>query len=82
MFEIFFMMSSHMNCMLVCHPREMRENMFLGKMLTIELKIQDVAGLQSLILNEMHKPPYIVHPGYKNMIISLRKKIFWPILKE
>ena len=38
-FEIFFMMTSHVNCMLVCHAGEMRENMPLGKMLTIEMKI-------------------------------------------
>ena len=41
----------------------------------------DVAYLKLLILNEMHKPPYVGHPGYQNMITTLRKQFFWPNLK-
>ena len=98
--EIYLMMTSHVNCMLVCLAGEMRENIPLGKMLTIELKmpisirlfstfslvfmwlyLHDVIGLQLLIVNEMHKPPYAGHPGYQKMITTLRKQIFWPRLK-
>ena len=43
--------------------------------------MHDVVGLKLLILNEMHKPPYAGHPGYQNMITTLKKKIFWPTLK-
>ena len=30
----------------------------------------------------MHKPPYAGHPSYQKMITTLRKKLFWPNLKE
>jgi len=37
-----------------------------------------VVDLKLFILNEMHKPPYAEHPGYQNMITTLKKKLFWP----
>ena len=41
----------------------------------------NVAYLKLFILNEMHKPHYVGHPGYQNMITSLRKQFFCPNLK-
>ena len=29
----------------------------------------------------MHKPPYAGHPGYQKMITTLKKQLFWPIIK-
>jgi len=40
------------------------------------------AYLKLFILNEMNKPLYAGHFGYQNMITTLRKKLFWPNLKE
>ena len=40
-----------------------------------------VADLKLFILNEMHKPPYVGHPGYQKMITDLRKQFFCPRLK-
>ena len=37
-----------------------------------------VVDLKLIILNEMHKPPYVGHLGYQNMITTLKKKFFWP----
>ena len=42
----------------------------------------NVAYLKLFILNEMQKPPYVEHPGYQKMIITLRKQSVWPNLKE
>ena len=42
----------------------------------------NVAYLNMFLLNEMHKPPYARHLGYQKMITSLKKKLFWPNLKE
>ena len=41
----------------------------------------DVVDLKLFILNEMHKPLYAGQPGYKNMITTLRKQLFWPRLR-
>ena len=41
----------------------------------------NVVDLKLFILNEMHKPPYVGHPGYQKMITSVGKQLFWPILK-
>ena len=41
-----------------------------------------VADLKLFILNEMHKPPYVGHPSYQKMIISLRNQLFFSNLKE
>ena len=32
------------------------------------------------ILNEIHKPHYVGHPSYQNIITTLRKQFFWPKL--
>ena len=50
MMEIFLMMNSPVNCRIVCHVGEMRENMPLGKMLTIELKMPISIQLFSIFL--------------------------------
>ena len=41
----------------------------------------NVAYLKLFVLNEMHRTPYAGHPGYKKMITTLKKKLFWPKLK-
>ena len=41
-----------------------------------------IVDLKLFILDDMHKPPYARHPGYQKMITSLKKKLFWPNLKE
>ena len=48
-----------------------KDRLYIPKNLDIKL----------LILNEMHKPPYAGHPGYRKMITALRKQFFWLGLK-
>ena len=33
--------------------------------------------LKSLILSDMHKVPYVGHPGYQKKIIVVKKKYYW-----
>jgi hypothetical protein len=33
-------------------------------------------------MGELHKRPYIGHPGYQKMITAKRKQFYWPGLKE
>lgn len=39
-------------------------------------------NLKNLTLDEYHNIPYVGHPGYQKMITALRKKFFWPSMKE
>jgi hypothetical protein len=38
--------------------------------------------LKNLILSEMHKVPYVGHPGYQNTIVTIKKQYFWPGMKK
>ena len=43
--------------------------------------IMYVPKVKLLILDEIHKTPYSVHPGYQKTITMLRKEYFWPNMK-
>jgi hypothetical protein len=38
--------------------------------------------LKKFILDELHKRPYVGHPGYQKMITNLRKLFYWPRMKK
>jgi hypothetical protein len=38
--------------------------------------------LKMIILDELHKNPYFGHPLYQKMITTLRKKFYWPNMKN
>jgi hypothetical protein len=38
--------------------------------------------LKSLLFSEMHKVPYVGHPGYQKTIIAIKKQYFWPSMKR
>jgi hypothetical protein len=38
--------------------------------------------LKSLILSEMHKVPYVGHPGYQKTLVTVNKQYFWPSVKK
>ena len=42
----------------------------------------DIAYPKWFNSNVLHKPPYARHPSDQKMITSLKKKLFWPNLKE
>ena len=45
------------------------------------LHVPNVPNIKLLILNEIHKTPYLGHPGYQKTITMLRKDYFWPNMK-
>ena len=47
-----------------------------------KLYVPNVLEIQLFIMNEMHKPPFVGHPGYQQMVTALRKQFFWPGLKS
>jgi hypothetical protein len=42
------------------------------------LYIPDCDDLKRFIMDELHKRPYIGHPGYQKIIIATRKQFYWP----
>ena len=46
------------------------------------LYIPDYDDLKRFIMDELHKRPYIGHPGYQKMITTTRKQFYWPGLKK
>jgi hypothetical protein len=46
------------------------------------LYIPDCDDLKRFIMDELHKRPYIGHPGYQKMIMATRKQFYWPRLKK
>ena len=46
------------------------------------LYIPNVPKIKLLILNEIHKTPYLGHPGYQKTITMLTKDYFWPNMKN
>jgi hypothetical protein len=38
--------------------------------------------LKKLLLSEMHKVPYVGNPGYQNTIAAVKKKYYWPGMKN
>jgi hypothetical protein len=46
------------------------------------LYIPDCDDLKRFIMDELHKRPYIGHPGYQKMITTTRKQFYWPRLKK
>jgi hypothetical protein len=46
------------------------------------LYILDCDDLKRFIMDELHKIPYIGHPGYQKMITTTRKQFYWPRLKK
>jgi hypothetical protein len=55
-----------------------------GGLLTYKnrLYILDCDNLKRFIMDELHKRPYIGHPGYQKMITTTRKQFYWPRLKK
>ena len=47
-----------------------------------KMYIPNVPKIKLLILNEIHKTPYLGHPGYQKTITMLRKDYFWPNMKN
>ena len=45
------------------------------------LYVPNVPEIKLLILNEVHKSPYLGHPGYQKKITMLRKDYFRPSIK-
>ena len=43
--------------------------------------VPNVPKVKLLILDEIHKTPYLGHPGYQKTITMLRKEYFWPNMK-
>jgi hypothetical protein len=33
-------------------------------------------------MDELHKRPYLGHPGYQKMVTATRKQFYWPGLKK
>jgi hypothetical protein len=46
------------------------------------LYIPSCDDLKRFIMDELHKRPYIGHPGYRKMITTTRKQFYWPGLKN
>jgi hypothetical protein len=46
------------------------------------LYIPNCDDLKRFIMDELHKRPYIGHPGYQKMITTTRKQFYWPGLKK
>jgi hypothetical protein len=46
------------------------------------LYILNFDDLKRFIMDELHKIPYIGHPGYQKMIMATRKLFYWPGLKK
>ena len=46
------------------------------------LYVPNVPKIKLLILDEIHKTPYLGHPGYQKTITMLRKDYFWPNMKN
>jgi hypothetical protein len=46
------------------------------------LYIPNCDDLKRFIMDELHKRPYIGHPGYQKMIIATQKQFYWPGLKK
>ena len=46
------------------------------------LYILNCDNLKFFRMDELHKIPYIGHPGYQKMIIATRKLFYWPGLKN
>ena len=57
----------------------LNENGFL--LFKDKLYVPNVPKVKLLILDEVHKTPYLGHPGYQNTITMLRKEYFWPNMK-
>jgi hypothetical protein len=47
-----------------------------------KMYIPNCDDFKRLILYELHKRPYVDHPGYLKMIASLRKLFYWQRMKE
>jgi hypothetical protein len=45
------------------------------------LYIPNCGNLKRFIMDEIHKIPYIGHPGYRKMITTTKKLFYWPVLK-
>ena len=43
--------------------------------------VPNVPKVKLLILDEIHKTPYLGHPDYQKTITMLRKEYFWPNMK-
>ena len=44
--------------------------------------IPNVAYLSRVVMNEIHKAPYVGHPGYQKTIVIERKQYFCPGMKK
>jgi hypothetical protein len=39
-------------------------------------------NLKRFIMDELHKIPYLAHPGYQKMITATKKQFYWPRMKK
>jgi hypothetical protein len=46
------------------------------------LHIPNCGDLKRFIMDELHKTPYIDHPGYQKMITDTKKLFYWLELKK
>jgi hypothetical protein len=44
--------------------------------------IPDLADMKNLIMDEFHRRPYVGHPGYQEMITTIRQLYYFPGMKN
>ena len=38
--------------------------------------------MKLIVMDELHKIPYLGHPGYQKLITMIRKDFFWPNIEN
>jgi hypothetical protein len=46
------------------------------------LYVPNSTDLRHLIMDEFHRRPYVGHPGYQNMVTTIRQLYYWPRMKQ
>jgi hypothetical protein len=59
---------------------ELKEDKIL--MFKNRIYVPDNQELKNLLLSEMHKVPYVGHPGYQKTITTAKKLYYWPGMKK
>jgi hypothetical protein len=59
---------------------ELREDGIL--MYRCRVYVPNDQGVENMLLSEMHKVPYVGHPGYQKTIVAVKKQYYWPGMKK
>ena len=43
---------------------------------------KNIAEIKLTVMDELHKRPYLGHPGYQEMITMIKKDLFWPNMNK